>query len=248
MRRSGMSSNLRIDYGDLHGLMDEGAKQSKERKERKARFRAFPLRAARALVIVGVLALLPFALLIRGGVFAYQEWALGTWPALFISALGTALLLGLYAWGVSHKLGAGKGLKKLFTRSAVAVGIAYVGYALVFVASENVKSDDVQAEYANIHPLLRVASSALILVDRSAVITDAGRTAEDYWLMGLPTNEASLHFEQESGFVHALDLRTNGRPEWRNRAVELGFWALGFHSLRHVGTADHLHISLRLPG
>jgi hypothetical protein len=28
----------------------------------------------------------------------------------------------------------------------------------------------------------------------------------------------------------------------------MGFWALGFHSLRHVGTADHLHLSLRLPG
>ena len=162
--------------------------------------------------------------------------------------MGTALLLGLYAWVMGHKLGAGKGLKKIFTRAAAGVAIAYVGYALVFVASENVKSDDVQAEYSNIHPLLRVASSALMLIDRSSVITDASRTAEDYWLMGLPTNEASLHFEQESGFVHALDLRTNGRPEWRNRAVELGFWALGFHSLRHVGTADHLHISLRLPG
>ena len=80
------------------------------------------------------------------------------------------------------------------------------------------------------------------------VITDAGRSAEDYYAMGLPVNEASLHFEQEDGFVHALDLRTNGRPEWRNRAVEMAFWALGFHSLRHVGTADHLHLSLRLPG
>jgi hypothetical protein len=65
--------------------------------------------------------------------------------------------------------------------------------------------------------------------------------------MGLPPAEASLHFEQATGYVHALDLRTRGRPEWRNRAVELGFWALGFHSLRHVGTADHLHLSLRLP-
>ena len=100
---------------------------------------------------------------------------------------------------------------------------------------------------AAIHPLLRVASSALILVDPASVITDAARTAEDYWLMGLAPNEASLHFEQEDGFVHALDLRTIGRAEWRNRAVEMAFWALGFHSLRHVGTADHLHVSLRLP-
>lgn len=240
-------SNLRIDYSDLTGLVDEGAKQSEQREQRRARLRSLPLRVARTTLVVAVLALLPFFLLIRGGVFAYQEWSLGTWPALMLSALGTALLLGVYAWVVGHKLGAGKGLKKLFTRSAAAVGIAYVAYALVFVASENVKSDDVRAEYGAIHPLLRVASSALILVDPASVITDGSRTAEDYWLMGLPPAEASLHFEQETGFVHALDLRTIGRPEWRNRAVELGFWALGFHSLRHVGTADHLHLSLRLP-
>jgi hypothetical protein len=60
-------------------------------------------------------------------------------------------------------------------------------------------------------------------------------------------NEASLHFAQDDGFVHALDIRTTERHEWSNRAVELGFWALGFNSLRHVGTADHLHLSLRLP-
>lgn len=241
-------SNLRIDYTDLHGLVDEGVKQAEQKTRRRARLRSFPFRVARAAGVVGVLAVLPFALLIRGGVFAYQEWGLGTWPALLLAASGTALLLGLYAWAVSHKLGAGKGLKKLFVRSAIGVGAAYVGYALVFVASENVKSDEVLEEYANVHPLLRLAASALILVDPASVITDAGRTPEDYWLMGLPANEASLHFEQDSGFTHALDLRTNDRPEWRNRGVELAFWALGFHSLRHVGTADHLHVSLRLPG
>ena len=239
---------LRIDYSELHGLVDEGKKESKRREERRAKLRGLPLRIARVLLILVALAVLPFFLLIRGGVFAYQVWGLGTWPALFLAATASTLVLVLYAWVVSHKLGAGKGLKKLFTRSAVAVGIAYVCYALVFVASENVKSDDVRAEYSAVHPLLRIASSALILVDPASVITDAGRTAEDYFLMGLPANEASLHFEQDDGFVHALDLRTIGRPEWRNKGVELAFWALGFHSLRHVGTADHLHISLRLPG
>lgn len=240
--------STRIDYSDLQSLVDDGAKQSREREERKAQLRSLPRLLLRWVLVGLVLALLPFALLIRGGVFAYQAWGVGTWPALLLSATGSALVLGIYAWVVSQRLGASRRLRTLFARSAVAVAAAYVAYALVFVASENVKSEDVQAEYENIHPLLRVASSALILVDPTSVITDASRTREDYWLMGLPTNEASLHFEQQSGYVHALDLRTQGRPEWRNRAVELGFWALGFHSLRHVGTADHLHLSLRLPG
>lgn len=240
-------SDLRIDYGNLTGLVDEGVRKTEEKRERKARLRSLPARMARWALLVAVLAVLPFALLIRGGVFAYQEWGIGTWPALFLSAAASAALLGGYAWYVSHRLGARKRARTWLSRAAMAVGIAYVGYGLVFIASENVKSDDIAAEYSAIHPLLRIAASALILVDPAAVITDANRTPEDYWLMGLPTNEASLHFEQSSGYVHALDLRTNGRPEWRNRLVELGFWALGFHSLRHVGTADHLHLSLQVP-
>ena len=78
-------------------------------------------------------------------------------------------------------------------------------------------------------------------------MTDAGRTPEDYWLMGLPVNEASLHFRQDDGWVHAVDLRTRDRSEWRNRALGIAFWAFGLYSLRHRGTEDHLHVSLRLP-
>jgi hypothetical protein len=240
-------SDLRIDYSGLHGIVDEGKKAAKHKRRRRARVRSVAASTARWTGIVTVLALAPFALLIRGGVFAYREWGVGTWPALLLSMTAMALLLGGYAWVASRRLGANDRMTRLFTRAAMGVGIAYVGYGLVFIASENVKSEDVQAGYGAVHPLLRIATSALILVDPGAVVTDAGRTPEDYWLMGLSANEASLHFEQETGFVHALDLRTNGRPEWRNRAVELGFWALGFHSLRHVGTADHLHLSLRLP-
>lgn len=241
-------SGLRIDYSDLTGLVEEGEKQKQQGDERRTRMRSLPLRIAQISAVLAVLAVLPFALLIRGGVLLYQGWGLGTWLSLLLSATASALLLALYAWLASRRLGAGEGLKKLFTRSAAAVGVAYVAYALVFVASENVKSEDVRAGYSAVHPLLRVASSALILVDPASVITDTGRTREDYFLMGLSPNEASLHFAQDDGFVHALDLRTVGRPEWRNRMVELAFWALGFHSLRHVGTADHLHVSLRLPG
>ena len=217
-------------------------------KERRARARTLPWILTRTFVALFALAVLPFVLLIRGGVFAYREWGIGSWPALTLAVLATALLLGAYAWYLTHRFGASRGLRKAVTRTAMGIGLAYVAYALVFIASENVKSDEVQAEYSSVHPLLRIAASALILIDPASVITDAGRTEEDYFLMGLPPREASLHFEQETGYVHALDLRTNGRPEWRNKAVELGFWALGFHSLRHVGTADHLHLSLRLPG
>lgn len=240
-------SDLRIDYSDLHGLVEEGVEASERRGARRAWVGSLPARAVRWAAVASLVAVLPFFLLIRGGVFAYRVWGLGTWSALVLSALASALLLGVYAFVASRRLGMGRRLQRIVSRTAVVVGIAYVGDGVVFIASENVKSDAVRDGYSAVHPLLRVAASALVLVDPDAVITDAGRTREDYWLMGLPTNEASLHFEQETGYVHALDLRTSGRSELRNRAVELGFWALGFHSLRHVGTADHLHVSLRPP-
>jgi hypothetical protein len=65
--------------------------------------------------------------------------------------------------------------------------------------------------------------------------------------MGLPEPEWSLHYRQEDGWVHAFDLRTNGRSGIRNWFTGTYFRALGFRVLRHVGTADHLHVSLPLP-
>jgi hypothetical protein len=148
-------SNLRIDLSPLQG---SAAKQPAG----GAGLLGPVLRVTGVLV---VLAVLPFVVLIRGGVFAYHAWGIGTWPALIIAVLPTALLLGAYAWWVSRRLGAGAGLRKLLTRTATGVGVAYVSYALVFVASANVKSEEVRAEYASMHPLLRVASSVLVLVD-----------------------------------------------------------------------------------
>jgi hypothetical protein len=44
--------------------------------------------------------------------------------------------------------------------------------------------------------------------------------------------------------VHAVDLRTIGRAEWKNVLLNWYFRSMGFRTLRHVGTADHLHVSL----
>jgi len=242
-------SKLGIDYSGLENPPDPGGRRTGRggRTGGRGLFR-LPIRLARWAVFGVLLAVLPFVLLIRGGVFAYHEWGLGTWPSLAVSAAAMALLLTVYAWAASRRIGAGKGLRKILTRAAALLGAAYVAYSLVYVAGANAKSDEVRDEYSTLHPLLRVAASALILVDPGAVITDAGRTPDFYRRLGLSPNETSLHFEQPTGFVHALDLRTVGRPEWRNRAADVAFRAMGFHTLRHVGTADHLHVSLRPPG
>jgi len=210
--------------------------------------RRFLGRVVRWGVTAVLLAVLPFILLVRGGVFAYQQWGLGAWPSLAVSTAATALLLACYAWAASRRLGAGKWFRKFTMRAAALAAAAFVLYSLLVIAGGNVKSEEVRAEYSGLHPLLRMAVSVFVLADADAVITDADRTPDFYARAGLPANESSLHFRQDDGFVHALDLRTINRPEWRNQAAELAFRAMGFHTLRHVGTADHLHVSLRLPG
>jgi hypothetical protein len=232
-------SDLRIDYSELSASLASAGR-------RLRRSSVLPT-AARWVVGACVLAALPFLLLIRGGVLLYQWWGLGTWPSLLVSALATMSLLAAYAGVVGTWLGARAELRRLFARGAMGIGAAYVVYALVFVAGANVKSADVRAEYRALHPLLRLASSAVILVDPGSVITDASRTSEDYARMGLPNEERSLHYRQANGYVHALDFRTTGRSGLRNFTVQMGFRALGFHVLRHGGTGDHLHISLPVP-
>ncbi len=245
-------SSLRVEYPGAGPATEPGdgaaaGPRSESRRDGKPP-RRFLGRVVRWGVTAVLLAVLPFVLLVRGGVFAYQQWGLGAWPSLAVSTAATALLLACYAWAASRRLGAGKWFRKFAMRAAALGAAAFVLYSLLIIAGGNVKSEEVRAEYSGLHPLLRMAVSVFVLADADAVITDADRTPDFYARAGLPANESSLHFRQDDGFVHALDLRTINRPEWRNQAAELAFRAMGFHALRHVGTADHLHVSLRLPG
>lgn len=96
------------------------------------------------------------------------------------------------------------------------------------------------------HPILRVTLATLSLADRNLVVTDIQRSEKDYEKMGLPKMDNSMHYIQQNGYVHAADLRTAGRSELRNRMTEGMFKILGLRTLRHTGTADHLHVYLPL--
>ena len=133
-------------------------------------------------------------------------------------------------------------------RLLFAVVGGYSVYGLLYLSAANAKTPELREYYTSLHPLMRIGASTLLLFDREAVVTDLERTAEDYLKMGLPVNETSLHFKLEDRFVHALDLRTIGRTERRNQLTAGYFQLMGFRTLRHVGTADHLHVSLPLGG
>lgn len=198
------------------------------------------------LWVTGILAsiLLPFIVLIRGSLYAYMSYGLSGWIALLAGVVATSLLLMGYALVVNYAVTKSYRVHKYIRRGIIALVIAYCGYGLLYLSSMNAKNAEVQSYYSSLHPILRVSLSTVILADGDLVITDLQRSPEAYEAMGLTVNNNSKHFPQEEGYVHAADIRTIGRAEWKNWLTEKSFQLLGFKTVRHVGTADHLHISL----
>ena len=209
-----------------------------------AEWRALAAEAVRGLLKVAVIIALPFAVLVRGAVFIHEHGQAPVWLALLVAAFLTAGVVTGYAAWVSHKFTGRGRVLPLARWVALPLVVFYCGYSLLYLASVNAKSQPVRAYYTSLHPLLRLALSTLILADRDILITDAGRQPEDYGRMGLPANSRTRHYRQKDGWVHAVDLRTAGRGELKNRSMQLYFWLMGFDTQRHVGTADHLHVEL----
>lgn len=196
---------------------------------------------------LGLMVFLPFFILIRGSVWLYISygWHYGLAMLAMFGVVGFLLLIYLimlYDWIV--------GKKNTRTGIKIKAGIVFVllavfgGYAIFNLSGQHAKTPEVQKEYNALHPLLRISVGTIVLLDEGLLITDLSRVKEDYKKMGLKTLKNSLHYPQKDGWVHALDLRTRDRTELRNKLMQGYFWLMGFNTLRHGGTADHLHISL----
>jgi hypothetical protein len=201
----------------------------------------------RRVALAGTLLVLPFVALLRGATALYGDAGVPAWLAIVggaTLALACVTLIGALA---SRAMTGRARVRFVAVWLALPLVALYVGHSLLFLAAVNAKSDDVRAHYTSLHPLLRLSVRTLILLDDGVVVTDVARRPADYERMRLPRPEWSLHYPQEDGWVHALDLRTIGRSALRNWLTSIYFRALGFRVLRHVGTADHLHVSLPLP-
>jgi len=237
----------------LAKLRHEAQQEWKQRAKRRKRedrepsprdWRRLGIELLQGLVRLVTIVALPFVVLVRGAVFFYEYGNVPTWLAVSVSALLTIGLVTFYAWRLLHKFSGRPPVLLLAKWVALPLVVFYCGFSLLYLSRVNAKSD-VRAYYTTVHPLLRLALSTWILVDDRLVVTDMRRAREDYPRMGLPVNETSLHYRQTDGWVHAVDLRTANRGWFRNRLLQLYFWGMGFNTLRHVGTADHLHVDLR---
>lgn len=187
---------------------------------------------------------LPFICLVRGAVFLYQEEQYGSWAAIVGATFITILIILIYIVFFYGRLTGRVGSMKRKLQLAILLVMAYGIHALFFFSETNAKHSEVQKEFESLHPILRLSISTIIHLDKNLIMTDANRQPEDYRKMGLPSKKSSLHYRQANGYVHALDIRTKNRSELRNGLLQLYFKAMGFNTLRHGGTADHLHVSL----
>lgn len=198
------------------------------------------------LALSPLLFIVPFVVVLRIAVIDYRENSLGGWESIGLGAVAAVLLICAFIAAFMWTFRIRRHFFMHFFNVTLAALLCYGGYALFHLASANAKTEEVRSYYTSLHPLLRVAVKNLVLVDQNLVVTDVHRTRSEYQAMGLPVREYSLHFRQSTGFVHAVDLRTEGRSRFKNLVIELYFLVMGFETLRHVGTADHLHVSLPL--
>ena len=199
------------------------------------------------LKIIALL-ILPFVILIRGAVYMHETYASNAHLSIVAGALTTMILLTVYFsfiyFRATGKVGNGHSFKLKMIIAGVLV-FAYCFNGLFFLKGGHAKTEAVQKEFTGLHPVLRMSISTILFVDRDLILTDASRLPEDYAKMGLPTKSHSLHYKQKNGFAHAFDVRTKNHSEFRNRILQGYFELMGFNTLRHFGTEDHLHVSLK---
>ena len=195
-----------------------------------------------------LLILLPFIVLIRGAVFFHNSYGFMPWMCIFFGIIFSAALVFIYITYLHSKftgeIGGPDILKKTYLIALILV-LVYCIPALMFISAGNTKTTEVKKEFRSLHPILRLSISTLLFVEKDLLLTDASRKPEDYKKMGLKTNERSLHYKQDDGYVYAVDIRTKGHSRFRNWLVGAYFKLSGFETLRHVGTADHLHVSVK---
>jgi len=201
----------------------------------------------RIIFFILFIAVIPFILLIRLSIWFHIEFQYAAYVSIITAIFAVATLLFIYFsfihTSITGKFGDYSGVKRRYIIALLFV-VLYSGHALFFISGSNIKSKELASEFQNLHPILRLGTSTLTLIDKKLILTDAERAPEDYRKMGLPTKRNSLHYPQSDGYVYALDLRVNGRSELRNSLVKLYYTLMGFNTLRHAGTGDHLHISL----
>ena len=220
------------------------------RRFRKKRSRRLSPRTKKILLMTLrtlLVAALPFYLLVSGAVLSHRFMHMPGWSSLGIGCALATLCVGYTTARLWRRMTGKHRLREISRNIALPIVLGFAVYSLGWFSHFNAKSARIRDLYTELHPALRLAIGTATLADPSVVITEISRERSDYAEMGLTPVSNSLHFEQEDGWIHAVDIRTRDRSAIRNALSQLYFRAMGFRALRHGGTGDHLHVALPRP-
>lgn len=236
----------KITEKDIDWLLNlnSSQKRNSEKKSGVSELKKYLLKLTLRIAGISIAIVLPFFMLVRISVFLNVVYEWQGWLALAVGMASTITILLIYSLVLFPKI---QNKKRYLKNSITGFSIVVFGYcmfSLFYLSGINAKTPEVRDLYRSMHPILRVAVSTVTLADHGLVVTDIGRDISQYSEMGLPDNPNSLHFRQTSGYVHAVDLRTSDRGIIRNFVLQQSLNVMGFRTLRHTGTADHLHVEL----
>ena len=236
----------KITQKDIEWLLNKGKPFSYYRSylPHRTGLKRIIMRFSISIAVLLGLIILPFFLLIRISVYLKLAYGFTGWVSLGGGIMATIMLLMIYVMLLFRNVFNKKLLLKYSLIGISSTVLGFCLFSLFYLSAVNAKSMEVRELYRSMHPVLRVATTTVTLADNALVITDIGRESTDYARMGLPVNPVSMHYKQSTGYVHAVDLRTHDRGYIRNWILKNSFEVMGFKTLRHTGTADHLHVEL----
>lgn len=218
-------------------------KSSTQPQKKALRFGKWLSRFFKSSIAGGLFLLSSPILLVKGALWLHLNESFNAYISL-AAATGACIVLSALVVGIFLAITTRKAYLKTSFKLISFAWLVVLMPLMLWSGLAGSKDNDTASEYQSAHPLLKMAVSTYALFDRDVIMTDISRTPEDYQKMGLSEARYSKHFEQTDGYVHAVDLRTINRPEWQNKVAEMSFNFMGFNTLRHVGTADHLHVSI----
>jgi len=233
-----------ITSRDIEWLLNLHKKPGTAAQPEKFRLKRFLLYLVLSLSAITFLVILPFFLLIRVSMALITEFDFTVWIALSGGTGSAILLLLAYIMVIFRKFLTRMYFIRFSLISASVMVLSFCMFSLFYLSGDHAKTPEIRTLYGSMHPVLRIAVSAATLADSDLLITDIERNPGDYLQMGLPLNSNSFHFKQPDGYVHAVDLRTIGHGFIRNTLLESSLRLMGFETIRHIGTADHLHVQL----
>jgi len=178
------------------------------------------------------LGILLFIFLTAGPVLLYNYQNINWYVALMISQIIANIIFSLIIYII---------VKKNLTK-VVFFTLSFSSLLFIFNPVQT-KHSVSQKEKQHLHSSLKRAVRVANIIGLNPLITDISRDKSFYKKYNLKEVQECSHYLY-NGVSYAIDIRTKNNNFIKNFLLNGYFNVMGFHSDRHGGTADHIHVEV----